>query len=130
MQQKYDPDKSHLSAEAKTEFLQSAKPNSNVMIVPGIGKVTASRLHHKGVATVQDLVEKTDNSYALLKELVGPVNSHKIFDALTSYNELTRAPLKSIQNLENAMADITLVDKKTDKQIAKEIEKNQTCAIQ
>ena len=130
MQQGYDPEKSHMTAEAKTEFLETAKPDSSVTLVPGIGKVTANRLKNQGISTLSDLIQQSGNSYATLKELVGPVNSHKIFDALSSYQEGTSANLKSVEDLENAMEQIALVDEKKDRQIAREIENSKSCTVQ
>ena len=131
MQQGYNPEKSHMTAEAKTEFLETAKPDSSVTLVPGIGKVTANRLKNQGISTLSDLIQKSGNSYATLKELVGPVNSHKIFDALSSYQEKVPAGLKSVEeDLNEAMGKIALVDEKEDKKIAKDIENSKSCTVQ
>jgi nucleotidyltransferase/DNA polymerase involved in DNA repair len=129
MQREYDSEKSHMSAEARTEFLENAEPDSDVTVIPGVGKVTANRLKNQGISTLSDLIRRTENSYATLKELVGPVNSHKIFDALASYEE--KAGMKSVEeDLNEAMGQIVLVDEKEDKKIAKDIENNKTCILQ
>ena len=131
MQREFDPEKSHITAETKAEFLEAAKPDSDVTLIPGVGGVTANRLKNQGISTLSDLIQKSENSYATLKELVGPVNSHKIFDALSSYQEKAPAGLKSVEeDLEEAMGQIVLVDEKEDKKIAKDIENNKTCAVQ
>lgn len=130
MQQGYDPEKSHMTAEAKTEFLENAKENSDVTLVPGIGKVTANRLKNQGICTLSDLITNSNNSYTTLKELVGPVNSHKIFDALSSYQAKHLQNSDSVEDLENAIQKIALVDEKEDKQIAAEIENNSKCTLQ
>lgn len=131
MQREYEPEKSHMTAEARTEFLENAKPDSKLTLIPGVGGVTANRLKNQGISTLSDLIKKTENSYATLKELVGPVNSHKIFDALCSYQEKAPAGLKSVEeDLEDAMGQIALVDEKEDKKIAKAIENNKTCTVQ
>tara|TARA_B100001093_G_scaffold224415_1_gene215012 strand:- start:480 stop:860 length:381 start_codon:yes stop_codon:yes gene_type:complete len=126
MQQEFDPDKSHLSAEAKAEFIQEASPTSSLSIVPGIGKVTTARLEAKGIRTVADLA--TTTKFPELKELVGPVNAHKIHDALIGYRE-TLGGQKREQNLEEAMESISLVDSKEDKSLASSIDKS-SCFIQ
>ena len=77
----YDPDKSHLSAELKAQFLQNCSSSSPTKAIPGVGSVTEERLAEKGIHTVGELLEATD-SFLELKALVGRVNAHKIFDAL------------------------------------------------
>ena len=126
MQQEFDPDKSHLSAEAKAEFIQEARPTSSLLLVPGVGKVTTARLEAKGIRTVADLA--TTTKFTELKELVGPVNAHKIHDALIGYTE-TLAGQKREQNLEEAMESISLVDSKEDKSLASSIDSS-SCFIQ
>lgn len=77
----YDPDKSHLSAELKAQFLQNCSSSSPTKAIPGVGSVTEERLADKGLHTVGELLQATD-SFLELKALVGRVNAHKIFDAL------------------------------------------------
>jgi nucleotidyltransferase/DNA polymerase involved in DNA repair len=130
MQREFDSEKSHMSAEARTEFLENAKPESKLTLIPGVGGVTANRLKNQGISTLSDLIRRTENSYTTLKELVGPVNSHRIFDALSSYQERAPVGLKSVEEgLNEAMGQIVLVDEKEDKKIAKDIENN-TCILQ
>jgi nucleotidyltransferase/DNA polymerase involved in DNA repair len=77
----YDPEKSHLSAELKAQFLQNCSLDSPTKAIPGVGSVTAERLAEKDIHTVGELLEATD-SFLAMKALVGRVNAHKIFDAL------------------------------------------------
>jgi len=77
----YDPEKSHLSAELKAQFLQNCRLDSPTKAIPGVGSVTAERLAEKNIHTVGELLEATD-SFLAMKTLVGRVNAHKIFDAL------------------------------------------------
>lgn len=77
----YDPEKSHLSAELKAQFLQNCSSDSPTKAIPGVGSVTEERLAEKGIHTVGKLIDATD-SFLELKALVGRVNAHKIYDAI------------------------------------------------
>ena len=130
MQREFNPDKSHLSAEAKAEFIQEAGPTSSLSIVPGIGKVTTARLEAKGIRTIADLA--TTTKFPELKELVGPVNAHKIHDALIGYRETRESrggQKEERKSLEEAMKGISLVDSGEDKSLADSIDNN-SCFVQ
>ncbi len=125
----YDPDKSHLSAELKAQFLQNCSFDSSTKAIPGVGSVTAERLAEKNIHTVGELLEATD-SFLELKALVGRVNAHKIFDALEPLRR-KRPPTASVpapaaavdqtEFLVKEMKKIGLVESDDDRALEKDI---------
>lgn len=120
----YDPEKSHLSAELKAGFLETASPATAVEAIPGVGPATTKRLHEQGIRSVQDLTAKVV-SFADLQGLLGPVNAHRVFEALEPFLkdrcEKDYKP-KQEEELQSAMQAIALVDKEEDRALEAEIE--------
>jgi len=123
--------KSHVTAELKSTFLQSANLQTPIVAVPGIGSVTAERLKKENIRTIGDLTSRV-NSFADLKDLCGKVNCHRIFDCLEPFLENCKAeydaqPAADVEVLERAMKKFALVDPKEDKALAKEASKCVVC---
>lgn len=82
----FDPDKSHLSSELKASFLLNCTLQSSVSRVPGVGSVTTSLLSEQNIFTVGDLLQAAP-TFQALKNVVGVVNHHRIYDALLAFRE-------------------------------------------
>ena len=85
----FDPEKSHLSAELKAKFLQNCTMDSSIKSVPGVGLVTAARLTDRQIFTVRDFLSAA-SSFQDTKELVGNVNTHRIYDALLAFRDTNK----------------------------------------
>ena len=123
----FSRNKSHVSAELKSTFLQSANLQTPILAVPGIGSVTAERLEKQNIRTIGDLTSRV-NSFADLKALCGKVNCHRIFDCLEPFLDKCKAeydaqPAPNVEVLERAMKKFALVGAKEDKALAKEASK-------
>lgn len=117
----YDPNKSNVSAELKSQFEQTSTRASKVTAVPGVGGVTADELKKQGIMTVGDLVDKI-NSFEDLKKLVSGVNRHRIFDCLEMYlKEKCPKDYDVTASLTRALENVALVDKGKDEEIAEEV---------